>query len=216
VVTHTLTVNEIYLSIQGEGTRAGLPCTIVRLTGCNLRCEWCDTQYAWQEGCQMTVEDVLRRVEQLRCRRVEVTGGEPLVQPVALELLKRLCDDDREVLLETNGSLYVNSVDPRVIRIVDFKCPASGMDSANLWGNVEFLSERDEVKFVIADRRDYEYARAAVTEHGLPARCTVIFATVSGRLDLAKLAEWILADNLDVRLGVQLHRIIFPGIERGV
>ena len=218
----TLKVNEIFLSIQGEGTRAGLPCTLVRLAGCNLRCNWCDTRYAWEEGAHLTLGEVLNRVEELSCRRVELTGGEPLLQEAALELLRRLCDAGHETLLETNGSLDMSTVDPRVVRIVDFKCPSSGESEKNRWENVAHLTPRDEVKFVIADRADYEFARDAVRKHGLPGKCAVIFSPVGRaaqtgrRLPPDMLAEWILADKLDVRLGLQLHKIIWPCRDRGV
>jgi len=205
-----LLVNEILLSIQGESLRAGLPCTLVRLTGCNLRCQWCDTEYARTEGMSMSIDDVLASVAGLGCRRVAVTGGEPLAQPAAIELLRRLCDAGCETLLETNGSLDIRQVDPRVIRIVDFKCPASGQDGANRWENVHHLTGRDEVKFVIADRGDYAFACRAVAEHKLLGRCPVTFSPVFGTLAPATLAGWILADNLDVRLGLQLHKIIWP------
>ena len=160
-------VTEIFLTIQGEGRRAGLPCTLVRLCGCNLRCRWCDTRYAWTEGRRMEMEEVLREVRRLRCGRVELTGGEPLLQEGAGELLGRLCEDGREVLLETNGSLDIAGVDERVVRIMDIKCPSSGCDGATRWENVPLLRPRDEVKFVLADRADYEYARAAIARHAL-------------------------------------------------
>lgn len=216
-----LKVNEIFLSIQGEGTRAGTPCVLVRLTGCNLRCAWCDTKYAWDQGETMSVEEVLRRVDRLGRRRVEVTGGEPLTQAASVELLSRLCEAGYETLLETNGSIDISPVDRRVVRIVDFKCPSSGQSAANRWENVELLTNRDEVKFVIAGREDYEFARAAVEERQLPRRCTVIFSPVvvppgHGRVLAAELAGWILADGLDVRLGLQLHKIIWPDKDRGV
>ena len=210
-----LIVNEIFLSIQGEGSRAGLPCVLVRLTGCNLRCDWCDTSYAWSEGSLLSVDDVLGRVAGLRCRRVEVTGGEPLAQGATLELLKRLCDAGYQTLLETNGSLDISPVDPRVIRIVDFKCPASGRADSNRWENVEALRAGDEVKFVLADQADFDFAASAVERYNLTSRCAVIFSPVAGRLALADLATWILASGLDVRLGVQLHKIIWKNKERG-
>jgi 7-carboxy-7-deazaguanine synthase len=211
-----LAVSEIFLSIQGESSRAGLPCVLVRLAGCNLRCAWCDTQYAWTGGREMGVEEVLAKVGELACRRVEVTGGEPLCQAAAPELLRRLADAGYETLLETNGSQDIRVVDERVVRIVDFKCPSSGEAAANCWANAGHLTARDEVKFVLADRADYEFARRAVAEHGLPARCGVIFSPVHGRLDPAALARWVLADGLDVRLGVQLHKVIWPDRARGV
>ncbi len=212
----TLAVCEVFLSIQGEGRAAGLPCVLLRLAGCNLRCSWCDTAYAWSGGDMMTIEQVLARLEQFRCRRVLVTGGEPLLQPGTFELLTRLCDRGYQVLLETNGSLDVAAVDRRVTKIVDFKCPSSNEEPKNLWANVAALAETDEVKFILADRADYEYAKGALTRHDLSARCPVTFSPVFGRLDPAELAEWILADGLDVRLGLQLHKIFWPERTRGV
>ena len=211
-----LSVSEVFLSIQGEGSRAGLPCAFVRLAGCNLRCAWCDTPYAWEGGESLSVDDVLGKVASLGCPRVEVTGGEPLAQPGAAELLRRLCDAGCETLLETNGSRDIGVVDPRVARIVDFKCPSSGQAHANRWENVELLTDRDEVKLVLADRADYEFAHAMMVEHELRERCGVILSPVHGRLDPADLAKWVLADGLDVRLGLQLHKIIWPGRDRGV
>lgn len=211
-----LAVSEIFRSIQGEASRAGLPCAFVRLAGCNLRCQWCDTDYAWGDGRAMTVEAVLDEVRRLGPRRAEVTGGEPLMQPAAIELLRRLCEEGYETLLETNGSLDISQVDGRVVRIVDFKCPSSGQAGANLWSNAACLAPRDEVKFVLADRADYDFARQALAEHDLLRRCGVLFSPVAGRLAPAELADWILQDNLDVRLSLQLHKIIWPGIDRGV
>jgi 7-carboxy-7-deazaguanine synthase len=216
IVNEMLDVSEIFLSIQGEGTRAGRSCTLVRLTGCNLRCNWCDTTYAYEGGTQMSVDEVLARVSELGCKLVEVTGGEPLTQPAALELLRRLCDAGYETLLETNGSLDITAVDERVVRIVDFKCPASGTDSQNLWTNADALRGSDEVKFVIADRADYKYAIEAVRKHKLCEKCTVNFSPVHDSLTTKTLAKWILKDNLDVRLSLQLHKIIFPEARRGV
>ncbi len=216
LVSQLLTVSEIFLSIQGEGSRAGRLCGFVRLVGCNLRCNWCDTPYAWQGGRDMPIEEVLTRIAELDVGLVEVTGGEPLAQPAVLELLRRLCQEGYETLLETNGSLDISPVDPRVVRIVDFKCPSSGEDSRNLWTNIEHLTARDEVKFVLADRADYEYACRAVGEHERIRMCPVFFSPVADRLDPKVLARWILADKLNVRLGLQLHTILFPEQSRGV
>jgi 7-carboxy-7-deazaguanine synthase len=210
-----LSVCEIFLSLQGEASRIGLPCAFVRLAGCNLRCQWCDTQYAREGGQDMTVKDVIVRLAKFNCRRVELTGGEPLCQPAALELMRALCDSGWEVLLETNGSRDIGPVDSRVGRIVDFKCPSSGMSQENLWSNVEHLCARDEVKFVLADRGDYNFAISAVRGRGLLDRCPVIFSPVHGRLAPADLAEWILTDGLDVRLGLQLHKLLWPDEDRG-
>ena len=217
----TLKVNEIFRSLQGEGARAGLPCTLVRLAGCNLRCRWCDTAYAWDEGENMTLAQVLHKVSDLGCMRVELTGGEPLLQEASLTLLSELCRRGYETLLETNGSLDISPVDSRVVRIVDVKCPSSGEADRNLWDNLTRLTARDEVKFVLADRGDYEFARRIVQDYGLTARCAVIFSPVgvSGAkysIFPATLADWILADKLDVRLGIQLHKILWPGEQRGV
>jgi 7-carboxy-7-deazaguanine synthase len=163
----------------------------------------------------MSVDEIIAALSALPCRRVELTGGEPLQQRGALELMRRLCDDGREVLLETNGSLDISAVDPRVVRIVDFKCPSSGQSDTNMWANVESLRRGDEVKFVLADRDDYDFAVRAVRERGIMDRCQVIFSPVHGRLVAADLAEWILADGLEVRLGIQLHKLIWPGEDRG-
>ncbi len=211
-----LFVHEIYLSIQGESSHAGLPCVLVRLAGCNLECRWCDTPEARVQERQMSVNEILARVAELSCNRVEVTGGEPLTQPAALELLARLCESGCETLLETNGSIDVTGVDPRVAKIIDVKCPASGESDANLWANLQALGPRDEVKFVIADRADYDYARDVTALHRLIDRCGVIFSPVVDELPASQLAGWIIADRLDVRLGVQLHRIIWPDAEGGV
>jgi len=215
----TLNVCEIFLSIQGEGTRAGLPCTLVRLAGCNLRCRWCDTPYALEGGREMSIEEILAEVQRLGCRRVELTGGEPLIQDASRELLTRLCDDGCDVLLETNGTVDISDVDERVARIVDVKCPSSGESATTMWANMERLRPTDEVKFVVADRADYEFAREAAAARGLPRRCAVIFSPVMDRgaaaLPPARLAEWVLADGLDVRVGLQLHKIIWPNAERG-
>ena len=211
-----LQVSEIFLSIQGEGSRTGWPCGFVRLAGCNLRCAWCDTQYAWSGGEPTALDDVVTRVAEMGCPRVEVTGGEPLLQAETPELLRRFCDAGYETLLETNGSQDISGLDVRVVRIVDFKCPSSGEAAANRWTNVRHLRERDEVKFVLADRADYEFAHAMLAEHDLRRRCAVVFSPVHGRLDPADLARWILADRLDARLGLQLHKLIWPGRERGI
>ncbi len=217
-VAETLLISEIFRSIQGESTRTGLPCVLVRLAGCNLECSWCDTLYARDEaaGERTTIDDVLQKVAELHCPRVEVTGGEPLLQAGTCELLQRLCDAGYETLLETNGSLDIRGVDRRVRRIVDVKCPSSGQSEGNLWENLSLLTERDEVKFVIAERSDYDFARRIVAEHELIQRCEVIFSPGWARLAAAVLAEWILADHLDVRVGLQLHKIIWPDKKRGI
>jgi 7-carboxy-7-deazaguanine synthase len=215
-----LKVTEIFLTVQGEGSRAGLPCTLVRLCGCNLRCRWCDTRYAWTEGREMEMEEVLGEVRRLKCKRVELTGGEPLLQRGAGELMGRLCDEGCEVLLETNGTLDIAGVDERVARIMDIKCPSSGCDGAMRWENVPLLAPRDEVKFVLADRADYDYARAVIGRHGLAQKCRLLLSPLiaGGEAELppSRLVEWMLEDGLDARLNLQLHKIIWPQRERGV
>jgi len=211
-----LIVNEIIFSIQGEGTRAGVPCVLVRLTGCNLDCSWCDTQHARDEGDEMSIDEILAYVSRFDCPVVELTGGEPLAQPNAVELLKALCDAGFETLLETNGSLDISQVDPRVIRIVDIKCPDSGQTERIQWSNITHLRPKDEVKFVIASRGDYQFARQTTANRGLSDLCTVIFSPVAGEIVSPDLAEWILQDRLPVRMGLQLHKIIWPDVDRGV
>lgn len=211
-----LKVNEIFFSLQGEGLRAGRPCVFVRLTGCNLRCEWCDTTYAQDEGRDMSISAVLMEVASRNCNLVQITGGEPLLQDEALELMKQLCDGGHRTLLETNGSQDISRVDDRVIRIVDFKCPSSGQSHANLWENVARLRAGDEVKFVLADRGDFDFAVQAITDHDLTGRCSVTFSPVADRLQGRDLAGWIVESGLDVRLGLQLHKIIWPEKDRGV
>lgn len=213
----TLTVTEIFRSIQGESTWAGLPCVFVRLTGCNLRCVWCDTAYAFSGGTKMTVEDVVARVAELACPLVEITGGEPLLQEACPSLAEALLGRGLTVLCETSGALPIDRVPADVITIMDLKCPGSGESSKNDWGNVDRLSRRDEVKFVIADRADYEWSRDVVHRYGLPARCNaVLFAPVFGVLEARDLVQWILEDGLPVRFQPQLHKFVWPPDTRGV
>ncbi len=202
-------ISEIYESIQGESTYAGHPCTFVRLTGCNMRCSWCDTAYAFYGGSEKSVEEVLTAVEGYGHRLVEVTGGEPLIQEEVFPLMSALCDEGHTVLLETGGSIDTSEVDPRVIKIVDFKPPASFMTKRNCWANVERLNGHDEVKFVIGDREDYEWSAAKVAEHGPVERATVNFSPVHGRLDPQDLVAWILEDGLEVRINLQTHKYIW-------
>jgi 7-carboxy-7-deazaguanine synthase len=211
-----LRVNEIFHSIQGESTFAGLPCVLVRLTGCNLRCSWCDTEYAFHEGRWMSVEDVLAEVDRYRCPLVEITGGEPLLQTEATELMRRLLERGCRVLLETGGSLPIETVPEGVVRILDIKCPGSGEASRNRWENLAHLRASDQLKFVIRHRADYRWATRIVRERGLTALCPVLFSPVHGVLDPGELAGWVLADGLPVRVQVQLHKILWPGVLRGV
>ena len=213
---NVLKVNEIFYSIQGESTYAGLPCVFVRLTYCNLRCNYCDTEYAFYEGQEMSIEQIVQQVTGYRCRLVEVTGGEPLIQPAVYPLLKQLADNGFEVLLETGGHMDISQVDPRVKRIVDVKCPSSGEAKKMHWPNLKVLKADDQVKFVIGDRIDFDYAVNVVEEYKLTERCSVLFSPVFGRLKNMTLAEWILASGLPVRMQIQLHKYIWPPEQRGV
>jgi 7-carboxy-7-deazaguanine synthase len=209
-------VTEIFHSIQGESTFAGRPCAFVRLTGCPLRCTWCDTEYAFYGGSDWSIETIVDRVRSYGCPLVEVTGGEPLAQSECLPLLARLCDEGLTVLLETSGALETAGVDPRVRIILDVKCPGSGMSDRMHWPNVERLRPHDEAKFVINDRADYEWAKETVERFQIDRRCPVLFSPVFGTLDPRQLAEWVLADRLPVRYQLQLHKLIWSPDMRGV
>jgi 7-carboxy-7-deazaguanine synthase len=214
--SQTLQITEIFHSIQGESTRVGQPCVFVRLTGCPLRCTWCDTEYAFHGGETMSLETILNRVQSYGCPLVEVTGGEPLHQAGALVLLQKLCDTGHQVMIETSGAFDISAIDPRVSIIMDVKCAGSGMTDRMLWTNMEHLSLKDEVKFVLKDHTDYEWAKEIVKQYGLGDRCAVLFSPVFGSLDLQSLAEWILTDRLPVRVQVQLHKLIWDPETRGV
>lgn len=212
-----LTINEIFHSIQGESTFAGRPCVFVRLTACDLRCRWCDTPYAFHEGRKMTVEDVVADVEARGCPTVEVTGGEPLLQADVYPLMDRLLAAGKTVLIETGGHRSIAQVPTGVIRIVDIKCPGSGEAGKNDWTNLALLAPRDEVKFVIADRADYDYAKDIVTREHLPSRVNAVhFSPVHGELEPRVLSEWVIANRLDVRVQLQVHKYIWSPDTRGV
>lgn len=209
-------VTEIFHSVQGESTFAGLPCVFVRLTGCPLRCTWCDTDYAFFGGTDRSIEDILDMVRSYGCQLVEVTGGEPLAQPDASTLLRRLSHEGFTVLLETSGAVDTTIVDPSVRIILDVKCPGSGMTERMHWPNVERLRPQDEAKFVMQDRSDYEWAKRILDRFQLTDRCAVHFSPVFGALDPQRLAEWLLADRLPIRLQLQLHKHIWAPNMRGV
>ena len=212
-----LTVNEIFHSIQGESTHAGRPCVFVRLTACDLRCSWCDTPYAFHEGRKVSVEDVVAQVNAYGCGLVEITGGEPLLQRDVYLLMETLLEQGHELLLETGGHHSIADVPPAVARIIDVKCPGSGEAHRNHWANMDVLRPRDEIKFVIRDRVDYEYAREVLGRYDLLSRVTaVLFSPVHGVLPAAELAAWILADKLPVRLQLQAHKYIWGPETRGV
>jgi 7-carboxy-7-deazaguanine synthase len=213
----TLVIHEMYASIQGESTFAGLPCTFVRTTGCNLRCTWCDTPQAFHGGTRILRADVLARALSFGTQLVELTGGEPLLQPGVLPLMTELCDAGRTVLVETSGEADVSGVDGRVHKIMDLKCPGSGESHRNRWTNLEHIGPRDEIKFVLADRTDYEWMRAAVRERRLVERTANLLAsTVFGRLAARQLVAWVLEDKLPLRVQLQMHKYVWAADATGV
>jgi 7-carboxy-7-deazaguanine synthase len=210
-------VNEIFYSIQGESSFTGLPCIFIRLTACDLRCTYCDTEYAFYEGVEQSVPEIVKAILIYPARLVLVTGGEPMLQPSVHDLLRELLQLGYTVCVETGGQVSLKDVDPRVHKIMDLKCPGSGMESHNHYLNIDCLTQNDEVKFVVGDRSDFEWSCSIVQTHHLTDRVgTVLFSPVCGKLPLAQLAQWILECGMPVRLQLQLHRIIWPGIERGV
>ena len=212
-----LTINEIYFSVQGESTWAGLPCVFVRLTFCDLRCTYCDTEYAFYEGKKRSLGEIVDDVLTYDCPLVEITGGEPLLQRNVLPLMAMLADADRTILLETSGAHDISAVDPRVHRIMDLKTPGSGEVERNLFSNIEYLTSRDEVKFVIGSREDYEWSRTQLRDRRLADRCrAVLFSPIFGRIDPREIVEWILADKLPVRFQLQMHKFIWTPTQRGV
>ena len=211
-----LKINEIYYSIQGESSKAGLPCVFVRLTFCNLRCSYCDSEYAFYEGKDLSIDDIIREVRKYKCSLVEITGGEPLFQEESHILMKDLADNGFEVLLETGGSLPINNIDPRVKIIMDLKTPSSGMLKKNMYENLEHLKNDDEVKFVIGSREDYLWSKQVVEKYSLDKKNAVLFSVVFGKLLPLELVNWILEDKLNVRFQLQIHKFIWKPEERGV
>jgi len=207
-------ITEIYKSIQGESSYVGLPCVFVRTTGCDLRCKWCDSEFTFTGGTQMTLDQIIEEVENQHCELVELTGGEPLLQPEIYQLAERLADGGHTVLIETGGHRDISRLDPRVIRIMDLKCPASGECERNLWTNLEHLRAIDEVKFVIADRADYVWTIATIREHRLEDRVKILISTAFGMVEPEQVVVWMLEDKLRARFQLQLHKYIWPPDER--
>jgi 7-carboxy-7-deazaguanine synthase len=209
-------INEIYKSIQGESSKAGSPCVFVRLTFCNLRCSYCDSEYAFYEGTDFTVDKIIEEIKKYDCRLVEITGGEPLFQDECLELMKRLCDQGFDVMVETGGSLPIKDIDKRVMIIMDLKCPSSKMMKKNLYENIDYIKPTDEIKFVVGSREDYEWCKEIISKYQLEQKCELLFSVVFGELDPAKLVEWILEDKLNVRFQLQMHKFIWEPSKKGV
>ncbi len=212
----SLKINEIYYSVQGESTHAGRPCIFIRLTYCNLRCSYCDTEYAFYDGKDMEITYIMSEIKRWDCNLVEVTGGEPLFQDECIDLLNELVNSNYEVMLETGGSLSISDVPKKVVKIVDFKCPSSGMVKKNLWSIVDDLQAHDEVKFVIGNREDFDWAKDHITEYSLDKICTLLFSPTFGEIDPQQIVEWILAENLPVRMQLQMHKMIWSPEEKGV
>ena len=215
-MSNTLKINEIYKSIQGESTHMGRPCIFVRLTYCNLRCTYCDTEYAFYEGKDQSIDTIMEKIKSMNCNLVEVTGGEPLFQPKCIELLNRLVDENFEVMLETGGSLSISDVPKSVIKIVDFKCPTSGMMKKNLWSIVDDIQPHDEVKFVIGNREDFDWACEQINKYSLAEKCTLLFSPVFGEIEPKEIVDWIIDENVPVRFQIQSHKYIWTPEKKGV
>tara|TARA_B100000029_G_scaffold484358_1_gene536465 strand:- start:717 stop:1358 length:642 start_codon:yes stop_codon:yes gene_type:complete len=209
-------INEIYKSIQGESSYSGIPCIFIRFTYCNLRCSYCDTEYAFYEGKDMTIEEILEKVESLDCNLVEITGGEPLLQDGCIELIKNLEKRNHTVLLETGGALPINKVSSKTHIILDIKCPSSKMDDKNYWKNIKELKKTDEVKFVIGDKADYNWSKKIITKYDLTKKCSILMSPVYDKIKPRKIVEWILKDNLEVRFQLQIHKEIWDKNTIGV
>ena len=209
-------INEIYLSVQGESTHTGLPCIFIRLTGCNLRCSWCDTAYAFHEGKNMSIDEILQKVENFGIHLVEITGGEPLMQDNVYTLMRRLIENGYKVMLETGGSISLERVPKDVIKIMDLKCPGSGEQDKNNLDNLKLLAPHDEVKFVILDKKDYEWSRDIIKRYKINETAHILISPVFDKLELKEIVKWILKDRLPVRLQTQLHKIIWDKNTIGV
>jgi len=212
----SIKINEIFYSIQGESTFAGLPCVFIRLTGCNLRCNYCDTTYALEEGEKMTLDEIIAKVNSFPCQLVEITGGEPLLQWESYDLANRLRSMKKQVLIETNGSFDISALREPIVRIMDFKCPSSGEEKKMNWNNIQHLRPGDNVKFVIANRQDFDWSVEVVKKYDLLTQCEVLFSAVFAELELKELANWLLETALPIRLQLQLHKYVWRRNRRGV
>ena len=213
---NSLVITEIYKSIQGESTWTGCPCVFVRLSGCDLRCGWCDSEYTFSGGDRIAIDTIVEEVENHGCPLVEITGGEPLLQPGVHPLISTLIDRGHRVIVETGGHLDVSVIDPRAIRVIDVKCPGSGESQKVRWENLDALRETDQIKFVLSNRGDYDWAKKIIMQHGLNERVAVLLSVAHGILNPADLAAWILDDRLNVRLQIQLHKYIWSSVESGI
>tara|TARA_B100001094_G_scaffold91924_1_gene87894 strand:+ start:598 stop:1239 length:642 start_codon:yes stop_codon:yes gene_type:complete len=211
-----LKINEVYKSIQGESTYMGLPCTFIRLTYCNLRCSYCDTEYAFYEGKDIEIDTIIKKVNKLKTKLVEVTGGEPLIQGGCINLLHKLIKNGNDVLIETGGALSIEKIPKEVIIILDIKCPSSNMSDKNLWTNINFLKKEDQVKFVIGDREDYEWTKKILKKYNLNTKCEILFSPVFNKIEPKIIVDWIMEDNLDVRFQLQIHKFIWEENKKGV
>ena len=214
--TMSLKVNEIYYSIQGESTHAGKPCIFIRLTYCNLRCTYCDTEYAFYDGKDMEIHEIIKEIAKWNCQLVEITGGEPLMQDMCIDLLQELVTKKYNIMLETSGSLSIAKVPREVIKIIDFKCPSSKMDKKNLWTIIKYIQPYDEIKFVIGNREDFDWAKGKIIEYQLDSICTILFSPTYGKINPQKIVKWILEENLPVRMQLQLHKVIWQPEQIGV
>ena len=209
-------INEIYYSIQGESTFTGLPCIFIRLTYCNLRCTYCDSEYTFHEGSDMTIDEIISKIKDYPCNLIEVTGGEPLFQKNCIPLLEKLVELKYGILLETSGSLSIKDVPKQIINIIDFKCPSSNMEKKNYWENINYLNKKDEIKFVIGNREDYDWAKNKISEYNLLNKCTILMSPTYNEINPKTIAEWILKDGIDIRFQIQLHKEIWEESTRGV
>ncbi len=212
----SLKINEIYHSIQGESSYSGLPCVFVRLTYCNLRCSYCDTEYAFYEGKDMSIKQIIKKINSYKCNLVEITGGEPLLQKNCIKLINELEKNNKKVLIETGGSLSIQNISKKTHIILDLKCPSSNMENKNLWENLDYIKKTDEIKFVVGNKADYEWTKNIIKKYDLENKCHLLISPVYDKIDNEKIINWILKDNLKIRFQIQLHKEIWDKDKKGV